>query len=79
MDPFALQLFGGADAFPGAGDLDEDALAADPGLLVQADELAGLGEGALGVEAEPGIDLGGDPAGNDLEDLAAEGRRRACP
>ena len=56
----------------------------DPRLLVHADQLAGLGQGALGVEAEAGIDLGGDPAGNDLEDLAAEGdeelvhERRGC-
>src|SRR5262249_20686458 len=60
VDPFAFQLFGGPDAFPGAGNLDQDALAADPGLLVHAGQLAGLGEGSLGVETEAGIDLGGD-------------------
>ena len=46
--------------------------ATDARLLVHADQLAGLGQGALGVETEPGIDLGGDAAGDDLEDLAAE-------
>ena len=73
MNVFALQLFCGPDSFPGAGDLDQDALAAEPGLPVHADQLAGLGEGCLGVEAEAGIDLRGDATGNDLEDLAAEG------
>src|SRR5262249_10824651 len=73
VNPFALQLFGGPDAFPGAGDLDQDPLATDPPLLVHADQLAGLGQGALGVEAEAGIDLGGDATGDDLEDVAGEG------
>ena len=31
-----------------------------------------LGDGRLGVERERGIDLGGDLAGDDLEDLGAE-------
>ena len=43
-----------------------------PAFCVQADQPAGLGQGPLGVEAQPGIDLGGHPAGDDLEDLAAE-------
>ena len=43
-----------------------------PGLLVHADQLARLGQRSLGVEAQAGIDLGGHPAGDDLEDLAAE-------
>src|SRR5208283_2807068 len=72
VNTFALQLCGGPDSFPGAGDLDQDALAADPGLPVHTDQLAGLGNGCLGVEAEAGIDLRGDATGNDLEDLAAE-------
>ena len=71
-DPLALELLGGPDPLPGAGDLDEDALAVDPGLRVQVDQPAGLGQRPFGVEAEPGIDLGGDPAGDDLEDLAGE-------
>ena len=44
-----------------------------PASSVHADQLAGLGNGCLGVEAEAGIDLGRDATGNDLEDLAAEG------
>ena len=70
--PSLLELLGGADAFPGAGDLDQDPLAVDAGLLVQADQPAGLGDGRLGVEAEAGVDLGRDAARDDLEDLAAE-------
>jgi hypothetical protein len=34
VDAFLLQDFGGADALPGGGDLDEDAVAADAGLVV---------------------------------------------
>ena len=43
-----------------------------PCLLVQRDQLAGLGDGAFGIEAQTGIDLRRDPAGNDLQNLAAE-------
>ena len=34
MDAFALELVRGADALPGAGQLDQHALARDPGLFV---------------------------------------------
>ena len=34
--------------------------------------MQGLVDGGLGVEGEAGIDLGGDLARNDLEDLLAE-------
>ena len=44
----------------------------DAPLLVERDELARLGDRPVGVEAQAGVDLGGDAAGNDLEDLAAE-------
>jgi hypothetical protein len=36
------------------------------------DDVKGLVDGSLGVEGETSIDLGGDLAGNDLEDLLAE-------
>ncbi len=45
VDAFLLQDLGGADAFPGGGELDEDALAGDAGLIVEGDDLAGLGDG----------------------------------
>jgi voltage-gated potassium channel Kch len=60
------------DAFPRAGDLDEDTLLLDADEVVEGDELLGLGLGALLVERESGVDLGGDTAGDDLEDLGTE-------
>lgn len=36
------------------------------------DDLEGLVDGGLGVEGQVGVDLGGDLAGDDLEDLGAE-------
>ena len=45
----------------------------DARLAVQANQLAGLGDGGLGVVAEPGIHLGGHAPRHDLEDLLAEG------
>lgn len=36
------------------------------------DNVQGLVNAGLGVERETGIDLGGDLAGNDLQDLLAE-------
>ena len=34
VDAFLLEHLGGADAFPGGGDLDQDAVAADAGLVI---------------------------------------------
>lgn len=67
-----LQDVGGLDALPGGGDLDEDALLGDADLLVEVDDVQGLVDGGLGVEGEAGVDLGGDLAGDDLQDLLAE-------
>ena len=61
------------DSLPGGGDLDEDALAADAGLVVLRDDLACLRDGLAGVVGEAGVYLGGDAAGDDGEDLASEG------
>lgn len=41
------------------------------------DDLKGLVDGALGVEGQLGVDLSGDLAGNDLEDLLAELNQQA--
>ncbi len=73
VDSLALEDFGGLDALPGGGDLDEDTLAADAGLVVLRDDLARLRDGLVGVVGEARIDLGGDAAGDDGEDLASEG------
>ena len=35
-------------------------------------DVKGLVDGSLGVEGEAGVNLGGDLAGNDVEDLLAE-------
>src|SRR5262249_28958678 len=65
--------FRGPNAFPRAGNFDQNPLATNPGILVHADQLAGLGQRSLGVKTKAGIDLSGDTTGNDLEDLATEG------
>ena len=70
--PSFSRLLGGLDAFPGGGELDQDALAADAGLLVGGDDLAGRGDRFLRVIREAGIHLGRDAAGDDLEDALAE-------
>jgi hypothetical protein len=49
VDAFLLQDLGGLDAFPGGGDLDQHALAADAGLVVLRDDVAGLLDGGLSV------------------------------
>jgi hypothetical protein len=72
VDSLALQLLCGADALPGAGEFDQDALRADPRFPVHANQLSRLGQAALEVKAQARIDLAGNPAGDDLEDLAAE-------
>src|SRR5262249_4707555 len=47
VDALALQLFGGTNPFPGAGELDEDPLSADPRLFIHADQLARLCQRSL--------------------------------
>ena len=64
-----LELARSLDTLPSRSDLDEDALLLDADGLVERDELLGLGLGRRLVVREARIDLGGDTAGNDLQDL----------
>ena len=73
VDALLLEDLGGLDAFPGGGELDENAIAGDAGLVVQGDDGARLGDGLVDVVGEAGVDLGGDAAGDDVENLATEG------
>ena len=73
VDPLALELLRGADALPGARDLDQHALAPDAGRLVATDEATRPFRGRARVEAQARLDLRRDAAGHALEDLAAEG------
>ncbi len=77
LDAFLLQHLGGADSFPGRGELDQHALAADAGGFVQVDQFAALVDRALGVERQARVDLGRDAARDDLEDFGAEGDQQA--
>ena len=77
VDAFLLQHGSGLDAFPGGGDLDEDALLGDAGRVILGDDLAGLLDRALGIEGQAGINLGGDAARDDVQDLQAEGYGQA--
>ena len=68
----SLELAGGLDTLPCGRDLDKNAVLVDTDGLVESNELPGLGLGGLLVEGETGIDLSGDTAGDDLQDLLAE-------
>ena len=72
VDAFFLEGGCGLDAFPCGGDFDEDAFAGDAVLFVHGDELAGLGDGACGIEGEAGVDFCGDAAWDDFEDFLTE-------
>ena len=72
VDSLALELVGGFHAFPGRGELDENAVVADPSLLVGGDEGLGLGDHRLGVEREIGVHFGRHPAGDDGGQFRAE-------
>src|ERR1700733_1331546 len=63
---------GRLDALPCGGELDEDAVAGDAGLIVHGDDLTGLRNRLFDVVREAGVDFGGDAAGDDVEDLEAE-------
>ena len=72
VDAFLLQGFRRLDPFPGGGHLDQHPVGANAGGLIQANQLAGLGNRGFRIEAEAGIHFGGNPAGHQLENFAAE-------
>ena len=73
MDAIFLQHFGGADALPGGGDLDQNPPAIDAGLFVQFDQGMALVDGALGVERQARVGFGGDAAGDDFQNFPTKG------
>ena len=77
MDAVAFEHFGGADSFPGRGNLDQHALALDAGRFVQRDQFAALGDVRFGVERQAGVDLGGDAARDDVQDFDAKSDQHA--
>ena len=76
VDAFVLQQLGGADAFPGRGDLDQDALAADAGSVVELRSAGAPWRSSPRCRRRVGIDFGRDAAGHDLEDFAADRHRQ---
>jgi hypothetical protein len=68
---------GGLSTLPSRGDFDENALAGRAELLIKADEVSGLLDGGLDIKGETGIDLGGNTAWNDRENLASEAMSRS--
>jgi len=75
VDAILFQDLGGADAFPGRGDLDQHALARHAGLFVQVDDLAGLGQQSLFVKGQACIHFGGNTARDGFENAGAHGDR----
>lgn len=67
-----LELLGGLDTLVGGGDLDEDSVGRDTLGLVEINEGQSLLDGGVLVERESGVDLGGDSAGDNLENLGTE-------
>ncbi len=74
VNAFLFELLGGTDAFPGRGDLDENALLREmPWLVVKADDVVRHLYGAFGVVGEACVDFGGDASGNNGQNLLSEG------
>ena len=72
VDAFFLEDFGCLDAFPGGGDLDQNALTGDAFFFVGADELTRFVDVGLRVEGEAGIHFGGNATWHDLQDFEAK-------
>jgi len=72
VDAFLFGALRRLDAFPRRRDLDEDAIALRARRLVHRDELVCLVDRLLRVVGESRVDLGRDPARNDLEDAKTE-------
>ena len=68
----SLEVLGSLDTLPGRGDLDEDALLGNTSILVETNDLLGLGNGGLLIERKTGINLSGNTARDDLENLNTE-------
>ncbi|MNI79042.1 hypothetical protein D3C73_1354730 [compost metagenome] len=72
LDALTLQFAGRANALPGGGELDEEALTWNARRLVQCDQAPGLGQACLLIEGQPRIDLARYPAGHVLQQVAAQ-------
>ena len=68
----SLELLRRLNTLPCRGDLDQDALTLDADRLVEGNEVLGLRLGCCLVEGQLGVDLSGDTAGDDRENLLAE-------
>lgn len=67
-----LELSSSLDTLVGGGDLDENSVLGDTLGLVEVNELESLLDGGVLVERESGVNLGGDSAGDDLQNLGTE-------
>src|ERR1017187_7534970 len=77
MNAFSFELLGGANALPGAGELDENALRADASRLVKRDEFTALGDAAFGIEAQARGYFGGYAPRSHVQNLASEQHEEA--
>ena len=76
VDAAPLQSLGSADAFPGAGDLDQHAVDVHALGLVQLDQALGARHRGFGVERQARVHLGGDAPGDQRQDLAAKAHQQ---
>ena len=58
VDAFLLQNFGGSNAFPGRGELDENPVFADAARRVIRDDFARTGDGCVCVKGQAGVHFG---------------------
>src|SRR5262245_21360343 len=72
MNPFPLESLRGTNTLPGTGNLDEDPIALDPGLLIHADQLARLCQRSVDIETQRRVNLRGNAARYDLQDFTAK-------
>jgi len=72
LDAFLFQLFGSADTFPGRGQLDQDAITADTGLVVQLDQTFCALDAGVGVERDAGVHFGGNTARHHFQNFLAD-------
>ena len=68
----SLELLRRLNTLPCRGDLDQDALTLDADRLVEGNEVLGLRLGCCLVEGQLGVNLSGNTARDDRENLLAE-------
>ena len=76
VNAFFFQLFSGANALPGGGQFDQNAIVADARVVVQLDDALGFRDRRFGVIGETCVHFGGDTARDQFQNFETDVHRQ---